>query len=351
MEDMILFIKKYPEMILDAIRATQRADLPSYKAGRDYNKILVCGMGGSAIGGDLLKNLLRDFLGPSSALPIESIEVSRQYRLPSNVDKKTLIFCVSYSGNTEETLSQFVEARKSGHKIIAITSDGRLKDWCAQLGVPLIELPRGFVPRAAMPYLFIPLVEYVAGDFLRKDLEESIRVLETIRKDMKEMENIEKAADLMKDHWIAIYGPDDLEAVARRAKTQINENSKLPATWAVFPELCHNEIVGYEDNDLNMDLYVVILRDDINEDEPMKVRIETIREIIQSRVKGVVELYAVGKSKLSRMLSLLFYVDLLSCHLAVAGEKAPEKTENIDKLKTVLREKINLQEKLERELI
>jgi glucose/mannose-6-phosphate isomerase len=353
MEDMLSFIEKYPEMVIDARDATQKADLPNYKPGKDYNKILVCGMGGSAIGGELLNNLLRDLRGTTPGkLPIYHIEVSRRYKIPSNIDDKTLVFCVSYSGNTEETLSQFVELKKMGAKTIAITSDGKLGEWCENLGVPLIKIPRGFRPRAAMPYLFVPLVEYVAGKTLEKDINESIDVLRGLANDEKERESIRKIAGMMKGHWIVVYGPAEFEAVAYRAKTQINENSKLPASWGVFPELCHNEIVGYEDNDLNNDAYVLILRDaKAEENEAMSVRIEATKDIIESKVKGIAELRSVGESKLARMLSLLFYLDMLSYFLATEDRKSPEKNDNIDRLKAVLREKVNMQERLEKELI
>jgi len=147
-----------------------------------------------------------------------------------------------------------------------------------------------------------------------------------------------------------VYGSADFEAVVRRAKNQFNENSKLPATWAVFPELNHNEIVGYEDNDLNKDAYVLILRDS-EESEAMRTRIEATKEIIRSKVKGIVEIHSDGKSKLARTASLLYYVDILSYYLAVAEGKIPEKTDFIDKLKAVLAEKVSLVKKLETELI
>jgi glucose/mannose-6-phosphate isomerase len=347
MEDMLLFIKKYPEMILDARETAKTAKLPHYEAGKEYDKILVCGMGGSAIGGDLLKSLLHDF----PEIPIESVEVSRQYKMPK-VGENTLIFCISYSGNTEETLSQFVDARKAGCKIIAFTSDGLLKNWCERLGVPLIELPSGFKPRAALPYLFIPMVQYVAGDAFDQDFEECIKVLEDMRGDAKEMQSIKDAASLIKDHWIAVYGSSELEPVVFRAKTQINENSKLPAVWGVFPEMCHNEIVGYEDNDLNRNLYVVILRDEESEkNDSMLARIESTKEIIRQKVKGIIEIHSAGKSKLARMMSLLYYVDMLSYYLARESGKSPDKNDNIDKLKDALKDKVNLQEKLEKELV
>jgi len=343
MESMLDYIKNYPKMIRDAIEATKAAMLPKYDSN-DFDKILVCGMGGSAVGGDLLKDLLR-----SSEL-CWPVEVSRQYKPPAYVDNKTLVFCVSYSGNTEETLSQFVEVRKRGCKIISITSGGKLRQWSERLGIPIVKLPSGFKPRAAIPYLFVPMLVYLSDYGLKPGLEEAIETLESKVCTHEKNEKIRKIADIIKGRSINVYGPADFEAVVQRAKNQFNENSKLPATWAVFPELNHNEIVGYEDNDLNKEAYVVILRDS-EEDESMETRIETTKEIIRSKVKGVVEIHSDGKSKLARTISLLYYVDLLSYYLAVAESKIPEKTDFIDKLKSVLAEKIGLVKKLESELI
>lgn len=343
MEKILDYIRSYPKMILDAIEATKTAELPKYDS-TEFDNILVCGMGGSAVGGDILKNLLRysDFGRP--------IEVSRQYKPPASASDKTLAFCVSYSGNTEETLSQFVELRKRGCKIISITSGGELKKWSESLGVPVVELPGGFKPRAVMPYLFVPMLVYLSDYGLKADLENTVKALEetvcTIEKDKE----IKKMADMIKGHPINVYGPADFEAVVRRAKNQFNENSKLPTAWAVFPENTHNDIMGYEDNDLNKETYVIILRDS-EESESIRTRIEATKEIIRSKVRGIVEIHSDGESKLARIMSLLYYVDLLSCHLAIAEGKIPEKNDSIDKLKAVLAEKINLVDKLEAELV
>lgn len=343
MESMSDCIRSYPKMIRDAIEHTKSAKLPKYNPD-DFDKILVCGMGGSAVGGDLLKDLLR-----SSEIGWP-VEVSRQYNFPAHANDKTLVFCVSYSGNTEETLSQFVEARKRGCKIISITSGGKLNQWSERLGIPVVSLPAGFKPRAAMPYLFVPMLVYLSNYGFKPGIEESIETLESISCTLEKNEKIKKAADIIKGCPIRVYGPADFEAVVRRAKNQFNENSKLPASWAVFPELNHNEIVGYEDNELNKDAYVLILRDS-EESEAMRTRIEATKEIIRSKVKGIIEIHSDGKSKLARTVSLLYYVDLLSYHLAVAASRIPEKNDFIDKLKSVLAEKVGLVKKLEKELI
>jgi len=216
--------------------------------------------------------------------------------------------------------------------------------------VPIVGLPGGFKPRAAMPYLFVPMLVYLSDYGLKPDLEEAIETLGSTVCTLEKNEKIKKIADIMRGHPINVYGPADFEAVVRRAKNQFNENSKLPAAWAVFPELNHNEIVGYEDNDLNKEAYVLILRDS-EEDDSMKTRIEATKEIIRPKVRGIVEIRSDGKSKLTRTMSLLYYVDLLSYYLAVAEGKIPEKTDFIDKLKAVLAEKTGLVKKLEKELI
>jgi len=347
MEKMLDYIKKYPEMIVDAVELTKKARLPKYK----FKKILVCGMGGSAICGDVLADLLRD---RKNSL---SVEVSRRYKLPPDAGRDALVVFVSYSGDTEETLSQFVEARKNGLRMICTASGGKLKKWCETFGVPFVELPAGFKPRAALPYTLFTVLEYLQEsskdlDF-SKDIKEAVEVLEELRESDEKENEIKSMAGLIKDSRINVYGSEEFEAAVKRLKTQINESSKLPASWDLFPELDHNEIVGYEDNDLNRGDYVVILRDEESEKEQpeMRARIEASKEIIQSKVKGITEIWSSGKSKLAKEMSLIFLGDLLSYYLAIEGGKLPEKTDNIDKLKEVLKEELNTQEKLEKELV
>lgn len=351
METMLDYIKSYPKLIQDAIGIAKNANLPKLDSG-DFDRIIVCGMGGSAVGGDLLKDLLKD-----SNVGM-TVDVLREYKPPAYVGSKALVFCVSYSGDTEETLSQFVELRKRGCKIISITSGGRLKKWSERFGIPVIGLPGGFKPRAAMPYLFVPMLVYLSSCVYglgfemgsERSLKKAIETLESKSCTLEKHTKIKGIAEIIRGHPINVYGPADFEAVVRRAKNQFNENSKLPAAWAVFPELDHNEIVGYEDNELNKETYVLLLRD-YEEDESMRTRIEATKEIIRPKVKGVVEIYADGESRLERTISLLYYVDLLSYYLAAAEGKIPEKNDFIDKLKSVLAEKVNLVKKLESELV
>jgi len=333
---MIETIKKYPEMLADAVKITEKTDTPDYK----FNKIIVSGVGGSAISGKLLKCLLRDKI----RIPIE---ISRDYHLPAYADDNTLVFCISYSGNTEESLSQFVDAVEKKCKIIVITSGGKLKEWCDKLKVPYILIPGGYQPRAALPYLFIPLIIFLQKSGLinlKNGIDETIQTLKEIKTgDIKEI------AFQLKDSIPVIYASNEYSAVANRMKTQFNENSKVPAKYNVFPELDHNEIVGYQNENLNKDSYVILLRDE-NEPEEIRVRIEITKDIIKDRVKGIHEIWAQGSSRLTRMVSLLFIGDVLSYELAVLNSVDPVPVENIDAVKRRLKERSNLVKKLEGKL-
>ena len=333
---MIEAIKKYPEMCLDAIKLVEKTDIPDYK----FEKIIICGMGASIISGNLLKDLLRN------EVPI-MIEVSNEYQLPAYVDEKTLVFCMSYSGNTEETLSQFVDAVKRKCKIIVITSDGKLKEWCEKLSIPLIKLPEGYQPRATLPYQFFIMLACLQKFKLinkGKEIEETIKVLKSIK-----TEEFKDVSLSLKDSYPVIYGFGKYSTVAKRLKNQFNENSKVPARYAVFPELNHNEIVGYENENLNKNSFIILLRDE-NELEEIRLRIETTKELIKYKVKGMKDIFASGKSKLAKMMSLLYIGDYLSHELAVLNKVDPEQTENIAILKKRLKEKLNLVEKLEKRL-
>jgi glucose/mannose-6-phosphate isomerase len=353
MEKTIDYIRKYPEMISDAMDTVRHSELPR----SSFDGIVIAGMGGSAIGGDLLSEIIRDHEAPIS------VRVSRSYSLPKPLGKDTLVIFSTYSGETEETLSQFVEARKLGLRMVCFTSGGRLRKWCETLGIPHVALPIGFKPRAALPYLFFTVLEYVQEckglfqppdisrslDF-QDDVDETVRVLTDLREDGSVDGELKKAAELISGHRISVYGPEEFQTAVVRTKNQINENSKLPCGWAVFPELDHNEIVGYEDNDLNRESYVVILRDS-KESREISNRIESTKTIIGPNVRGIVEIWSHGNSRLARSMSLIYQADLLSYFLAISSGVSPEKTDTIDRLKAELKEKNNLLEKLEKEII
>jgi len=325
-------------MIINAITKANEIKLPIYQ----FDKVVVCGMGGSAISGDLLKDLLRDDLN----IPLQ---VSREYRLPSYVDKKTLVFCVSYSGNTEETLSQFVDAVKTGCKIIPITSNGKLEEWSKKLNLLYIKIPLGFQPRVALPFLFFPMVIYFQNIGLidvEEDLYESIDVI----KNLKNKQGLDRIAESLLGHHIAVYASTDFATIARRMKTQLNENAKVPASFAIFPELNHNEIVGYQNDMLNDNLSVIIIRTN-DEPEEIRVRIEITKQLLLGKKVKIFEIWSCGESKLAKISSLLYQTDYLSMKLAELYGVDIESIDNIIFIKQELKKQLNLIEKLESDLL
>jgi glucose/mannose-6-phosphate isomerase len=298
-------------------------------------KIATCGMGGSAIGGDLLKNWL----------PNLDIKVIRGYELPEYVDKGYLLFAVSYSGNTEETLSVFNQAVKRGIKIIAISSNGKLEKLCKKKRVSLIKIPTGMPPRSALPYLFLPMVivlEKVGVVKKGREIKDALKVLKKLKSELKPevktSKNISKQIALkLKGKIPVIYGFDCYEAVAYRAKTQFNENSKVPSFSENFPELNHNAILGWLSKDLGKSFCVIIIRDK-NETSKMKKRIEFTKKVISKSGASIIELRGRGKTKLAKMLSLIYILDFASIYLAFLYKKDPSDTQLISELKRYIRE-------------
>ena len=332
----IEIIKAYPKMILSAIDAVNKSKLPKY----EFDEILVCGIGGSGIGGRLLKELLYK----KAEWPVD---VCSGYDLPYYAGEKTLVFCVSYSGDTEETLSQFVEAYKRKCKIICISSNGKLQEWCKKLKIPFIGLPKGHLPREALPYLFIPMIVSLQKitflDF-EKDLQEAVKVLRELN-----LQQHYKTVGSLKDSIPVIYTSNKFSAVAKRIQNQFNENSKVPAKHEVLPELNHNEINAYQDDALNRNFSVLMLRDE-DDSGQVKARFELTRDLVAGKVKAVNEIFAKGKSLLAKMMALIAVGDYLSYKLAEAKNVDSAEVRNNDIIKAELKRKFNLVEKLEKEL-
>lgn len=298
--------------------------------------VVITGLGGSAIGGDLIRMITQE----RSAIPIM---VNRDYTLPAFVDEKTLVIASSYSGNTEETLAAYQEALKRKAKILAITTGGELKNKALADEVPVITIPAGMPPRAALGYSFFPILVALEeqGIIPRRHfkIEESIKLLKDARNqfhyDTPESENPAKLlARKLHGKLPVIYGVAGVtEVIAVRWKGQFNENSKHPAFFNVFPELNHNEIMGYEgDKDLLSRMEIVILRSP-DEIDRIKKRIEITKGLIENTVSGVTEIWPKGETPLERMLYLILFGDYVSAYLAILNQKDPTEIDFINSLK------------------
>ena len=357
-EGMCKIVERFPEQCKEAIKIAEGLVLPREvkipgKTQIGYDKpanIIVAGMGGSAIGGNLLKDWLRNRL----TVPIE---VCRGYHLPAYAGEETLVLAVSYSGNTEETLTAYLEAIDKGCMTIAVTSGGLLQEFSKKLGVPYVWLPSGYPPRSAIAYLFFPLVyslEKLRLIQVAEEVEETVASVTELRDEVKletptSLNPSKKLAIGLKDSIPFICGFDLYESVALRIKTQLNENSKIPAKTESFPELNHNETVGWTGSrDLTKNFSVVLIRDDW-EEPVIRTRIDVTRSLVfDEGAKEVLEIRGRGRGRLARMLSAMYIGDYASIYLAILNHIDPTPVTIIDKLKNKLEEEVNKTSKLKK---
>jgi glucose/mannose-6-phosphate isomerase len=319
--------------------ASASNSVPVPASAQNFQNIVVLGMGGSAIGGDLLS----DYLANELSIPIVVI---RGYDIPKFVDENSLVFAVSYSGNTEETLSALKRCLEAKARIIALTSGGKLAVLARENKFPVIKVPAGIQPRAAISYLFFPILKALERLGLTKErneeIEETLNILQELSKEYGAKSPLKnnfakKVALSLYQHLPLVYSSEGLlEAVAMRWKTQINENSKWPCFWNVFPELDHNEIVGYEiENNINRQLKIIYLQD---KEGLLRVeqRREITRKIIEDKVTEFITCPTRGKGKMARMFSLIFLGDLVSYYLAILNQVDPSPVACIEDLKKEL---------------
>ena len=309
----------------------------------DIKNVVVVGMGGSAIGGDLA----RSFLNSKLEVPFH---VCRHYKLPEFVDDETLVIASSYSGNTEETLSALDDALDRKAMIAAISTGGMMADVCKLNNIPMATLPGGMQPRAALGYSFIPLllflekVKLISG--MGDEIKATIEKLKTYRQEYIEdapvkQNPVKKLAEKLCGKIVVIYsGPTLTDAVAVRWKGQICENAKTLAFANQFAEFNHNELVGWSElmRQYTDNLKVIILRD--KDDHPqIKKRMDIVKPLIEDSGTEVVEVESRGTGELERMFSLIQIGDFVSYYLAVLNKQDPSPVITIEMLKAALADK------------
>jgi len=287
--------------------------------------IVCCGMGGSAIPGSLLSAYLETDT---------SMFVVRDYTLPSFVTNKDLVFVVSYSGNTEETISCFRSAMGKGCKIIGISSNGKLKQLCEKSKLDFIELPKGIQPRAALPLLFFPMLRVLSNSKLIEDQKVFVEATITALRKPIYREMAKALSEKLAGKIPLIYASQQFSAVAYRWKTQINENAKSMAFYHILPEMNHNELVGFEN--LIGDYYVVILQDE--EEHPrIRKRMKLTKQLIARRGVSSTIIAVKGACKLSRIFSAIYTGDWTSVELAALYNIDPTPVHIIEQLKEMLK--------------
>jgi len=345
--NMLSFSVEAPKHYREAARTTERM---SFTYSKPAN-IIVAGMGGSAIGGELLKDWARD------KVPFP-IEVNREYQLPAYADKKSLVMITSYSGETEESLSAFLDAAIRKCMIYCISSGGSLLEFAEKIGVPYLRIPSGMPPRAALPYLFVPLIvsleklNEVSG--VSESLSEAIQLLEGISaENSPEKHSEDNFSKTLASNIGAtvpvVYGFGIYRSVAQRFKQQFNENSKVPSKWEFFPELDHNEIVGWEKAGKQAKNFSTILIRDKSEPNAIHSRIETTKTLMLPTASKLFEVWSQGKSELAKMLSTICIGDFTSVYLAILHKVDPTPVKTIALLKDKMKQS-GTKEKIIREL-
>ncbi len=330
---MFNLIYTLPEQIQDAYNLAQKHKFSSNLLSQPVN-IVITGMGGSGIGGEMLKSLFWEILD----IPII---ISQEYSLPAYVKPQSLVFAVSYSGNTEETLESFDVALKRKSRIVAITSGGKLLALCQKHQVDCIQIPTGIPPRCAIGYLFIPQLITLAKMGIIKNTSKEIKETINTLKAKRNQYNLRAktlARELVNTLPI-IYATSNLfKPVALRWQAQFNENSKVFCHSNVFPELDHNEIVGITGRKNVVHPYYFLILMDEKAHYRNQLRVDLTLKIIKSQLGDIQykKFYADGRSDLTRLFSLIMLGDLISFYLGQMQNIDPMPVLAIDILKSKL---------------
>lgn len=302
----------------------------------DARNIVCAGVGGSAIGADLVRSYaLRELAVP--------MFISRNYGLPAFVDDRTLLFVSSYSGHGEEAISAYREGRRRKAYIVVFASGGELYDMAKGDSVDRVRLPAGLPPRCALGYSFIPLIILLTRFGLLADkaaaITEMIGHLEGLRSelnlDVPPGDNMAKRlAERFFNKFPVFYTScDHFDVVATRWRTQLAENSKHLSSTHIFPEMSHNEIDGWQcPTDVLKGFIAVFLRDR-GEHEGVAIRMDISKRMLESAGAEVAEIHATGDELLSRMMSLIYTADMTSYYLAALNGVDPSAIDRIEFIK------------------
>jgi len=301
------------------------------------DSVCICGVGGSAVGGDILTDY-------SSITSTKQVYVARGMDLPKWVGKKTLVALVSYSGNTWEVLDLLEKARERGGPLVGITSGGGLLKKCKDASIPVIEVPPGLQPRAALGYLLgsSALVIQAAGAApaikdLKRALPAMVDLKENLSPGVPTAVNMAKKIALKLNCRIpVIYAPRTIKTIAYRWQTQINENAKMLAFSGEFPEMNHNHIVGWVEGELKKDLLPVFLKTISIAGSLGEKMAKTIQLIKDHGIEPVVVELS-GRTPLETSLMGIMLGDFISYYLAMLRGVDPSPVSSIQELKNRMR--------------
>lgn len=317
------YVAEFTDQLNDALEIAKEFE---WKNIPDFDNILICGLGGSGIGGTILSNLI----GDHCSVPIIS---SKDYSIPGFVGENTLVIACSYSGNTEETIEALNEALMRQASIACITSGGALAAAAGDKNWPMIQVPGGIPPRAAFAFALVQLLKMASVlDLTGEDWEDEVRKSIAYLKENGDQisANARQLAESMSSKIPVIYSSGWLAGVAVRWQQQINENSKRLAWTNVYPEMNHNELVGWRKE--NHDLAVVFLTSNFDHERVVR-RMELTESVYSKYTPHIHHCEAVGDSLIEQALYLIHLGDWMTVHIAEINGTDSVEVDVIDWLK------------------
>ncbi|MCX8050352.1 MAG: bifunctional phosphoglucose/phosphomannose isomerase [Chlorobi bacterium] len=337
-------LRTFPEQVRHAVQIAEQ--VPPLHGIELRAEVVVAGVGGSAIGADLVRSYCAALRGAQRL----RINVWRGYGAPPFLDRSSVLVASSYSGDTEETLSVYADARKRTTHLYCITTGGQLARLAKRHRVPCILIPAGFQPRAAIGYSFFPLLGLVLGHpavedtarrTVQRSIPETIEVLEQLSEECAEPTPDNPAlalAKLLRERLPVVYGAyERTDAIALRWRGQIQENAKQLAFSHLLPEMNHNEINGWHYPPELVRRSVVLLLRDRDDHRRIALRFDALADILRrAKVAAVRTVEGRGNSLLARTMSLVYLGDWTSYYLALLNGVDPTPVPVISRLKHIL---------------
>ncbi len=324
MEEIIL---NFPKQFRIGIEAAK-----DIRIKNKFKGVIICGMGGSALPGDILEMWLEAY---KISLPLY---IHRSYGLPYFADKNYLIIAISYSGNAEETLTAFQEAKRKKLSVTVIASGGRLVESCKKNKIPLAKAPSGIVPRMAIGYQFAALIKILVNSGIIRDGLKEVLALEKNLHPQKLKNQGKKLAGKLVRKIPVIYASLARKNLAKIWKINFNETAKIPAFFNYFPELCHNEIAGFGKPIDNKKIQAIILRDRADLPRILK-QMEIIKDILRKQRIRVEFIDLIGRDVLEKIFSNIILAFWTTYWLAEEYGVEPTQIKMIEKFKKRLRKK------------
>ena len=323
-------IRRFPAQLKEAVEIASKAKLSALKT--PINKVVICGLGGSGIGGTIAKEILFD----EATVPIE---VLKSYSLPSYIDEHTLVICSSYSGNTEETLECYSLAQKQKAKIVCITSGGQILESAKKDGNDYILVPGGSPPRSCLGYSLTQVLHILSHyKIAPQKLVQIAAATEILEKTQEAiMHEAHQIVKKLHEKFPVIYSTALHEGIAIRLRQQLNENAKILCWHHVVPEMNHNELVGWSHPYAEMAVIVFIDKD---ENPRNKLRMDFCRKVFEKYAAEIIEIHSKGENTVEKKLYWIHLGDWVSMFLAEKRNVDAMDIKVIDNLKSELASKV-----------